>query len=157
MPLKIIPMTLSQANELVRLLHRHHMPTVGHRWSIGCIDGERICGAAICGRPVARLTDQYKILEVNRLVTDGTKNACSMLYGRCARIAREMGFDLIQTAILDSEPATSLKAAGWTFDRIVKGRNWNCPSRGGRRTDQPMCDKQIWVKVLCQGAKVVVV
>jgi hypothetical protein len=29
---------------------------------------------------------------------------------------------------------------------MVKGRDWNTPARRGRRTDQPMCDKQVWGK-----------
>jgi len=38
-------------------------------------------GACIIGRPVARLAGEpRKVLEVTRLVTDGTYNACSMLY-----------------------------------------------------------------------------
>lgn len=49
-----------------------------------------------------------------------------------------------ETAILESELGTSLRAAGFEFRRTIKGRNWNCPSRGGRRTDQPMCDKEVW-------------
>lgn len=146
--LKIVPMTLRQANLLVRDLHRHHAETVGHRWSIGVSKGDKIVGAAICGRPVARQIDQYYVIEVNRLVTDGTPNACSILYAACARIARVMGFNLIETSILESEPGTSLIAAGWEFRRMIKGRDWNVPSRGGRRTDQPMCDKKVFGRVL---------
>lgn len=142
--LRIVPMTLDKANALVKGLHRHHAPTVSHRWSIGVALNGVLVGAAICGRPVARATPQYSVLEVNRLVTDGTPNACSMLYGACTKIAKIMGFDCIQTTILSSEPGTSLKAAGWKHLRDIKGRDWNCPSRGGRRTDQPMCDKQVW-------------
>jgi hypothetical protein len=148
MSLRIVPMTLEQANDLVRRWHRHHAPTLSHRWSIGIESDGQLVGAAICGRPKARAIDQYRVLEVNRLVTDGTKNACSKLYSACARIAQEMGFDLIETSILDGEPGTSLKAAGWHWRRTIKGRDWNCPSRGGRRTDQPMCDKQVWGKIL---------
>lgn len=146
MSLKVVPLTLRQANELVRLYHRHHMPAVGHRWSIGVTMEGKLVGAAICGRPNARMTPQYSVIEVNRLGTNGTKNACSMLYGACARIAKEMGFDSIQTAILKSETGVTLRAAGWLLLRESKGGDWNRPSRGGRRTDQPMEPKQIWAK-----------
>ncbi len=146
--LRIVPTTLEEANLLVSLLHRHHAPTVSHRWSIGVADKHGLCGAAICGRPVARELDYKVLIEVNRLVTDGTPNACSKLYSACARIAREMGFSDIETSILASESGVSLRAAGWEFRRMIKGRDWNCPSRGGRRTDQPMCDKQVWGKKL---------
>jgi hypothetical protein len=146
--LRIVPLTLEQANALVKRWHRHHAPTLSHRWSIGVESDSELVGAAICGRPKARAIPQYSVLEVNRLVTNGTPHACSKLYAACARIAREMGFEEIETSILATEPGTSLKAAGWVFRRIIIGRDWNCPSRGGRRTDQPMCDKQVWGKKL---------
>ena len=146
--LRIIPITLSQANEFVKLHHRHHAPTIGHRWSIGVANESGLVGVAICGRPVARMLDHTSLIEVNRLATDGTKNACSKLYAACAAIAKIMGFGDIETTILNSEPGTSLRAAGFEFRRTIKGRDWNCPSRGGRRTDQPMCDKQVWGKKL---------
>lgn len=103
---------------------------------------------AICGRPVARNLPQFTTIEINRVATDGTKNACSKLYGACAAIAKLMGFSDIETSILYSEPGISLRAAGFVFRRKIKGRDWNCASRGGRRTDQPMCDKQVWGKSL---------
>jgi hypothetical protein len=146
--LRIVPITLKEANAFVVKFHRHHAPTVGHRWSIG-VEGETgLCDVAICGRPVARGLPHKSLIEINRLATDGTKNACSKLYGACAAIAKTMGFSDIETTILDSEPGTSLRASGFTPRRTIKGRDWNCPSRGGRRTDQPMSDKQVWGKSL---------
>lgn len=146
--LKVFPLTLGQANELVAKLHRHHKPVVGHRFSIGVKLGDVICGAAIVGRPTGRKNPQYDWAEITRLVTDGTKNACSILYAACARIAKEMGFVRIQTFILGSETGVSLKAAGWVFDQNSSGGDWNVPSRGGRRTDQPQEAKQRWKKEL---------
>jgi hypothetical protein len=144
--MRVVPLTLKQANEIVASLHRHHKPCVGHRFSIGLEQDGRLIGAAIIGRPVARAVDQYRVAEVSRLVTDGTRNACSMLYSAAARAAQAMGFDKIQTYILESEPGTSLKASGWSFETDTVGRDWNCPSRGGRRTDQPMVAKQRWAR-----------
>ncbi len=147
MSLRIFPITLKQANQLVADLHRHHKPVVGHRFSIGVKDKAGVVhGAAIVGRPTGRKNPQYDWAEVTRLVTDGTKNACSMLYAAVARICKEMGFLRVQTFILDTETGTSLKAAGWKFERISEGGNWNVPSRGGRRTDQPQVQKQRWFK-----------
>lgn len=153
MALRVVPLTLKEANVLVATLHRHHKPVVGHRFSLGCKDGDRFVGAAICGRPVARMTDQYAVLEVTRLVTDGTQNVCSILYAACARAAAAMGFDKIQTFILASELGTSLRASGWEPETTTAGRDWNTPSRGGRRTDQPMEDKIRWAKVFVGKAK----
>ena len=44
------------------------------------------------------------------------RNVCSFLYSRAARIAKEMGYAKIITYILESEPGTSLKAAGWVLE-----------------------------------------
>ena len=145
MSLHVFPLTLAQANDLVGSLHRHHKPVVGHRFSLGCRDKYgNVHGAVIVGRPVARRTEQYEIAEVTRLVTDGTKNACSILYSAAARVCRTMGFFKIQTFILDSESGTSLKASGWKFVSTCSGGDWNCQTRGGRRTDQPQNPKQKW-------------
>src|SRR3990167_2281487 len=146
--MRIVPLTLKQANALVEKLHRYHKPVVGHRFSLGLEDDTgRLVGAVIVGRPVSRELDQYHIAEVTRLVTDGTANACSALCGVAARVAREMGFDRIQTYILGSEPGTSLKAAGWALEGTTSGGNWNHSWRKGRRTDQPLGSKQRWGKV----------
>ena len=150
--LKIVPLTLAQAKSFITAHHRHHAAPVGHRWSIGVEetgpDGSVLVGVAVCGRPKARALPQYSVLEVNRLATTGAPNACSKLLAACARIAKEMGFERIETAVLDEEPGTTLRAAGWPYLRTVKGRDWNSPARGGRRRDQPMCDKRVYGKNL---------
>lgn len=147
MSLRLRPLTLKQANEHVTTLHRHHKPARGHRFSIGCFEGDRLVGACIVGRPVARGCDPYLTAEVVRLVTDGTKNACSILYAAAARAAEAMGFDKIQTYILDTEPGTSLRASGWAFEEMTatKSRKWK-HTKGPRRDDQPDNPKQRWAK-----------
>lgn len=124
MKLFTVPLTLRQSNELVASWHRHHKPVQGHRFSIGVCDDDHVLhGAAIVGRPVGRKNDQYFTCEVTRLVTDGTYNCCSFLYGACARICKQMGFIKIQTFILDAEFGSSLKAAGWEFECYSDGGN----------------------------------
>lgn len=144
----MIPLTLSQANELIVAWHRHHKPVVGHRFSIGARVGLDIVGAAVVGRPVGRKTDQYSVAEVTRLVTCGYPNTCSFLYAASARIAREMGFDKIQTFILGNELGTSLTAAGWKCEGMTDSKPHKWHSRGGRRDDQPAEAKQRWAKEL---------
>ena len=99
--LKLVPITLRQANAFVQAYHRHHKPSVGHKFSIGVSDGEKLVGVAICGRPVSRRLDDGLTLEVNRVCTDGTKNACSMLYGASCRAAKAMGYRRVITYILE--------------------------------------------------------
>ncbi len=147
--MRVVPLTLAQANEQVRWMHRHHKPAVGHRFSLGVADEDGLlCGAVIVGRPVARAVAQYEVAEVTRLVTDGTKNACSFLYAAASRVCKAMGFKTIQTYILAEEPGTSLRAAGWVYHHATSGGNWNQSWRKGRREDQPMQAKQLWVKQL---------
>lgn len=143
--LRVFPCTLKQANDLIARLHRHHKPCVGHRFSIGVRDGEgTVRGACVVGRPVARAVDQYAVAEVIRLVTDGTPNACSVLYGAAARAAKAMGFDYIQTYTLPEEGGASLRASGWVVDGKTSGGDWNHSWRKGRRTDQPQDPKLRW-------------
>jgi len=144
--MKLVRIELKEANQFISKTHRHHKPVVGHRFSIGAEHNGKLVGVVVVGRPVARMTDQRNIAEVTRLSTDGTDNACSFLYGAAARVAKELGFHSIQTFILESEPATSLKATGWICAGPSAGGDWNRPSRGDRRTDQPMQPKIKWRK-----------
>ena len=125
----IRPIKLRDANAYVAQHHRHNQPTNGHKWSLACYDGDRLCGVAIAGQPIARKLDDGLTIEVRRVCTDGTKNACSALYGACARVAREMGYRKIITYTLMSEPGTSLKASGWTNCGEAGGVSWDVPSR----------------------------
>ena len=111
--MQLAPITLKAANEFVSSYHRHHRASVGHKFSIGVKENDRLVGVAICGRPVSRILDDGYTLEINRLCTDGTHNACSMLYAASARAAKAMGYKRIITYILESEPGTSLAAAGF--------------------------------------------
>ena len=107
--LSIRPITLRAANAFVAEHHRHNQPTSGHKWSVACYDGERLCGVAIAGKPVARKLDDGLTVEIRRVCTDGTQNACSILYGACARVARDMGYKRVITYTLVSENGASLK------------------------------------------------
>jgi hypothetical protein len=148
--LRVIPLELKEANEFVAKLHRHHKPTQGHRFSIGCVTPDNILrGACIVGRPVARLAGHPKqLLEVTRLVTDGTPNACSILYAAAARIGKELGYNKIQTYILATEPGTSLKATGWKCEGEAGGGQWKHTDGKPRRTDQPTEKKLRWAATL---------
>lgn len=143
--IEIRPVTLAEANAFVEKLHRHHKKTQGHRFSLAAhVDGKRV-GVAILGRPVARMTDFSKVLEVTRLCTDGTPNIPSALYGASARVAKAMGFEKIQTFILASEPGISLRDSGW----VCEGGVWSRPSRsrtGASDGSRPLGVKMRWSK-----------
>lgn len=111
MMLEICPVSLAEANAFVAEHHRHHKPVVGHKFSIGCTDGEKIVGVAIVGRPVSRYLDDGWTLEVNRCCTDGTRNACSILYAAAWRAARAMGTGL-QTAATGTSARNATRQDG---------------------------------------------
>jgi hypothetical protein len=136
MSLVIVPTTLAEANAFVSQHHRHHKPVIGHKFSIAAADGETVHGVAIIGRPVARGNDDGMTLEVNRCCTDGTKNACSMLYGAAWRATKAMGYRRLITYTLPAEGGTSLRAAGWTLVGERGGGNWNTPARPRIDTDE---------------------
>lgn len=134
MRLALERVSLAEANAFVSALHRHHKPVVGHLFSLGASLGDQLVGVAIVGRPVSRMRDDGATAEVARLCTDGTKNACSFLYGAAARAVFALGFKRIGTYILASEPGISLTAAGWRLIGQTKGGSWS-------RADRPRTDK----------------
>jgi hypothetical protein len=141
--LRISPISLKEANEFVKTHHRHHQPVVGHKFSVCVYDGERLCGVAIVGRPVSRHLDNGATLEVNRCATDGTRNACSMLYRAAWRAASAMGYQRLITYTLPSEGGASLRGAGFKLLGIRGGGSWNKPSRP-RVDAAPTEQKHLW-------------
>lgn len=143
MNLYLVPMTLVEANEFVRIYHRHHQPVIGHKFSIGVSDGEKVVGVAIVGRPVARYLDDGWTLEVNRTCTDGTPNVNSMLYGACQRATFALGYKKLITYTLPEEGGASLRASNWKCIGRTGGGSWNCKSRP--RVDMhPLQEKIRW-------------
>ena len=144
--MEIRPITFKQASEFINKYHRHHGATVGHKFSVGCYDNDLLVGVAVCGRPVSRYLDNGVTCEINRLCTDGTKNACSMLYGACCRIAKEMGYKRIITYILASENGTSLKASNFICEGEAGGTHWTGKRNRGQNIPSEM--KTRWVRDL---------
>jgi hypothetical protein len=150
MNLHVLPVELAEANAAIAAWHRHHKPVIGHRFSLGCADeGGVLHGVCIVGRPVARLAGHPRdVAEVTRLATDGTHNACSILYAAAARACRAMGFLRIQTYTLPWEGGASLRASGWTHEGDAGGGQWKHTDGKPRRTDQPTEVKSRWSKQL---------
>lgn len=144
--LQIKPITFRAANEFVKMNHRHHGTVTGCKFAIACYAGEKLCGVAICGRPVSRRYDDGLTLEINRLCTDGTRNACSMLYGASVRVARAMGYKKVITYILESENGASLKASNFICEGIAGGTHWTGERDRGQSIPHEM--KQRWVQYI---------
>lgn len=129
--LTLCPITISHACAFVRAHHRHHAAPQGGLFAVAvAIDGaEEPCGVAIVGRPVGRMSDDGWTAEVTRLATDGTANACSMLYRASWRACRALGYRRLITYTLASEPGTSLRAAGAKLLGETAGGSWSRESR----------------------------
>ena len=140
--IELVPMTLKESRSFVARHHRHHGAPAGGLFAIGALrrgdpfppDAEPICGVAIVGRPVARMLDDGWTAEVTRLCTDGSRNACSLLYAACWRAARGMGYRRLCTYTLPVEGGASLRAAGWRCLGETGGGSWS-------RRERPRVDK----------------
>lgn len=149
MSLHLVPLTLAQANEHVSAWHRHNNPVPGAKFSMGAADDEGILRAVcIVGRPVARHFDDGMTLEVNRVATDGTKNANSMLYGAAARATFALGYTRLITYTQTDESGSSLRAAGWhvVAERPSRG-SWSAPSRPRKDIRSQGVARQLWERV----------
>lgn len=135
MGVEIVPVTHTEAAEFVANFHRHNKPPIGHVFSVGASNGERLVGVAIVGRPVARHMQNGTTLEVTRccVVDDAPNGTPSALYGACWRAAKALGWRRLITYTLQSESGASLRGAGWI---VLAHRDANDPrrwqSRAGR-------------------------
>lgn len=157
--LRVCPMTCKAAARYVAQHHRHNRPPQGGLFAAGAMRGGQLVGVVIVGRPVARLLDDGQTAEVTRLCTDGTANACSLLYGAAARAAKALGYSSILTYTLASEPGVSLRAAGWSPDGVTRSEaSHSRPSRPRVVTDlfgeatRPIEEKRRWRKQLASRA-----
>ena len=127
--LELVPITQREAFAYVERLHRHHKPPRGSVFQLGAAKDGEIVGVAIVGRPVARRLQDGWTLEVNRCCTDGTRNACSFLYGAAWRVAKALGYRKLITYTLPEEGGASLRGAGWICIGQAGGGSWSRKSR----------------------------
>jgi len=145
MSLQVTPIHFAEANAFVEAFHRHHKPMLSCRFSIAVSDGDKVCGVILAGRPVSRMLDDGWTLEVNRCCTDGTRNACSMLYSAAWRAARALGYKRLLIYTLPEEGGASLRGAGWTLIGARGGGNWNRETRPRIDTAELLQgQKQLW-------------
>lgn len=149
MSLRLVPVSLAQANEHVAAWHRHNKPVVQAKFCVGAADDEDVLRAvAIVERPKARGNAEELTVEVTRLASDGTRNANSILYGACARAAFALGYRRVITYIEVEEGGASLRASGY---RVVAERparrGWSAPSRPRDNSGYRSVQRQLWEKV----------
>jgi hypothetical protein len=113
--MRLIPVTIAEANQFVRDHHRHNRPTLSGRFAIGLSESGDLVGVAIVGRPIARMLQDGVTAEVLRtcVLDTAPKGANSMLYSACWRAWRAMGGQKLVTYTLKTESGASLRGAGW--------------------------------------------
>lgn len=145
MSLEVVPMTLREARAYVDRVHRNHRAPQGGLFAIGAAKEGEVVAVVIVGMPVARMLADGFTCEVTRLASDGSRNACSMLYRAAWRAARAMGYRRLVTYTLPEEGGTSLRAAGFDLIGEAGGGTWNRPNSGRPRVDlHPTQTKLRW-------------
>ena len=142
------PISVKHASAFVTEHHRHHDAPRGAKFCLAAWHGGQLVGVAMVGRPVSRMLDNGTTAEVIRVATDGTRNACSFLYGAAKRAAQAMGYRKVVTYTLPDESGASLRAVGWNRMGMAGGGTW---SRSARlRTDtHPTQEKIRWESDVC--------
>jgi hypothetical protein len=116
--MRVIPITLREANDFVQSYHRHNGRTArdGGKFAIGLETLGELVGVAIVGNPLSAtyMVDRFTA-EVLRTCTNhkAPKGAVSKLYAACWRIWQSMGGKRLITYTLLSESGASLRGAGW--------------------------------------------
>lgn len=144
---------LSTANRFISLHHRHSLPlkAINVQFILALEDEGELVGVSILGRPCNRYLDDKETIEVRRLATNGLKNGCSFLLGRCCAVAFSLGFQRIITYTLDIESGSSLKAVGFEISHASKSNGvWRNKGSQQMRLDGrqliPNGGKLCWIK-----------
>lgn len=143
MSMTVTPITLRAARVYVAANHRHHKPPQGGLFAVAAAVNGEIVGVAIVGMPVARMLADGWTVEVTRLCTDGTRNACSFLYRVAWRVANAMGYRKLVTYTLADEGGASLRGAGFRCLGQAGGGSWSRTIRP-RVDEHPLQTKLRW-------------
>lgn len=148
--LSVHPISFREACAFISQHHRHHRPPTGCLFCVAVSAGDGVVGVAVVGRPVSRMLQDGWTAEVTRVATDGTRNACSVLYGAAWRAARALGYRRLVTYTLPEEGGASLRGAGWKTIGEAGGGSWSRASRP--RVDMhPTQSKMRWERSKSDG------
>lgn len=152
MSLELRPCTLAEARRHIAANHSHNKAPVGWLFGTSVYANEQLAGVGVCSRPTAIGWNGKPYVEVTRVCTTGTRNACSMLYGALTKAALALGYTRVYTYTLATECASCVKAAGFVFDADIPAREY-VRSGGGRYVEnlfgeptRPVEDKVRWVR-----------
>jgi len=145
--LHLVPVTGDQALAWIDQHHRHHGRPPGYRFAVGVAADDVMVGVVLAGRPTSRELQKQGFWEITRVATDGTFNACSMLYGAGWRAALVFGYKRAVTYTQEGESGASLRASGWKLDAVLEPRSgWK--SRPGRTDAGAGVERYRWIKAV---------
>jgi hypothetical protein len=114
--------------------HRRLKECQGAMWAAALLDGARVVGVILVGRPNARrLQDGWTFQVLRCAVEPGHDNGCSMLYAAASRGVRGWGARNLLTYTDEDQHGSSLHASGW----IREEANWEPILFGGGQADRP--------------------
>lgn len=142
--IEVVPCPIVEANAFVREHHRHHRPSVGGLFAVGCSDGTRMVGVALVGRPVARRLDDDFTAEVTRLCVDRAWidpivegiAAAAWMNGKERGLRGLTHAEFVQRALRKGSggPCSMLYAAAWRACKALGYRRlvtYTLPEEGG--------------------------
>jgi hypothetical protein len=132
----MVPISIREAKRWVQHHHRHHPPPQGGLFALGAEKDGQLIGVAIVGRPGAPALQDGRTVEITRVCTDGTRNACSFLYARCRRAAAALGYEKVKTYTRQDEGGASLRAAGFEQEELLPARSYAKSNVARRRFDK---------------------
>lgn len=134
--MELRPVTLRDARRFIGDHHRHNLPPRGWLFGVAVWEDGAMVGVGVAGRPVGRGAQNGTTLEITRTCTDGTDNACSMIYGALARAGKALGYRKVITYTLEDEDGASLRAAGFVVEAVIPARaSWDVAGQVRVQTD----------------------
>ena len=141
---ELVPVTKTVARRFIQEHHRHNEAPTPMQVTLAVglqVDGELV-GVATAGYPVARMLNDGRTLEVNRVCINGIhRNANSTMYGAIRRAAKALGFRRLVAYTLTSESGESLRAAGFSPPTNIGKRSWHEDNNPALR---PRMDVTLW-------------
>ncbi len=145
--LHLVPYTAKAAKRWVKETHRH-LKVIGMTRFAAAVadDAGKVRGVAVVGNGPAAWEGTGRMV-IERVATDGTPNACSMLYGAICRAGRALGYVEAWTYTLPEEPGTSLRAAGFREMGWTAGGEHSRAKRPRKKAERPD-PKRRWFRAL---------
>ena len=146
--LRLRPWTVKKGKPWCKLVNRRLPKVTGALWcvrvdAVNPVGKDEVVGVALVGNPVGAWADET--LSVLRVaVIEGHRNACSMLYGACSKMARASGADNLVTYTHGNEHGGSLKAAGWIDGGLTDGGEHSRQMRLRAPAIDPLPKRRWW-------------